>query len=456
MESNQFTEQQLIFLYNDHKFLDFISDYYSSYNTSDVVLTGDMDHREQEIARKIFIRILLANIRIVQEAIEKIERNISFSYEEKKMKSCGGIKGRLLVDEYVKNKTMVRLPREYPCVLKEKSFHTPENEYVVYIAADIASKLNELLTALQNTEAIKGNETEIRLLHENLDYFMSISKRYPFSTIMTPGLKRENHGIFSGSKRDYIRNRFAKGKIRNSFAYESVFHWYEQFIKKGFAWIGKDNIKLLIYDEQFRNKLFEIWCLHKIIETFKNDFYLTEIDANKLTCGLPRYVCKLKTSYGACLEIYYQKGAGLYWDEGHKQNWYYIRGTKTAELAGIPDISVRYMGEKEKLTLIDLKNRVRRGGDNSEEIYKVIGYFSNFKRYMDEKYDKEYGKRGVLIFRNDYKAFTEKLESDTGDSIIAVSAGVCNDDLVCGRQFEKICRYILDMQDNTETAGDNI
>ena len=99
---------------------------------------------------------------------------------------------------------------------------------------------------------------------------------------------------------------------------------------------------------------------------------------------------------------------------------------------------------------------MRRGGDNSEEIYKVIGYFSNFKRYMDEKYDKEYGKRGVLIFRNDYKAFTEKLESDTGDSIIAVSAGVCNDDLVCGRQFEKICRYILDMQDNTETAGDNI
>ena len=68
MESNQFTEQQLIFLYNDHKFLDFISDYYSSYNTSDVVLTGDMDHREQEIARKIFIRILLANIRIVQVA----------------------------------------------------------------------------------------------------------------------------------------------------------------------------------------------------------------------------------------------------------------------------------------------------------------------------------------------------------------------------------------------------
>ncbi len=39
----------------------------------------------------------------------------------------------------------------------------------MYIAADIASKLNELLTVPHNTEAIKENETEIRLLHENLD-----------------------------------------------------------------------------------------------------------------------------------------------------------------------------------------------------------------------------------------------------------------------------------------------
>ena len=456
MENNQFTEQQLVFLYNEQKFLDFISDYFSSYNTSDVTLSGGMNKNDQEISWKIFIRILIANINTVLEAIEKVERNISFSYEEKKIKSSGGIKGRLLVDEYVKNKSMVRLPKEYPCVLKEKTFATPENEYVVYIVVDIASRLNELLAMLENIQAVKGNETELKLLKENLDYFISIPRRYPFSTVMTPNFKRESHSNFSGDKINLIRNRFAKGKIRNSFAYELVFKWYEKFIKKDFTWLDKDNIKMLIYDEQFCNKLFEIWCLYKIIETFKNNFNMKEIDSNGLMPGLSQYVTKLRTLDGDYIEIYYQIGSGLYWNEEHKQNWHYTKGVRSGELIGVPDISVKYIGETENLTLIDLKNRVRKGGDNSEEIYKVIGYFSNFKEYLNEKYNNKYKNQCVLIFRNDFKPFVEELESDTGERIMATSAGVCEDDLVCDNQFIDICRYILDMQGIVGTKSGTI
>ena len=144
MENNQFTESQLVFLYNDSEFINFISGYFSSYGTSSTLLSVGACVEQGDINWKTYIRILLANINIITDALEKMEKSVSFSYEEKKKVTTGGIKGRLLVDEYVKNKTMVRMPREYPCVVKEKSYATPENEYVYFILNSIIDHLLEL------------------------------------------------------------------------------------------------------------------------------------------------------------------------------------------------------------------------------------------------------------------------------------------------------------------------
>lgn len=449
MENNQFTESQLIFLYNDPEFINFISGYFSSYGTSNTSLSVGESVEQEDINWKTYIRILLANINIITDALEKMEKSISFSYEEKRTVSTGGIKGRLLVDEYVKNKTMVRTPREYPCVVKEKSYATPENEYIYFILNSIIDRLIELLSRMDNYST--GVESEIQLLHDYLDYFVSIQKKFPFNSFSTT---RENRNTFSMDKLNLIYTRLSKGKIKNAYSYESIFGWYDKFINSGFVWIDEENISMLIYDELFSNKLFEIWCLYKIISKFQSDFEMTMIDKNELKAGLTSYVCKLKTIDGDFIEIYYQKGKGLYWDDQHSPNWHYISSFK--DLIGIPDISVKYIGDEENLTLVDLKNRVRNGGNNSEEIYKVIGYFANFNSYLNSKYNQKYKNQAVLIFRNDRQAFREELESNTNESILALSVGAEKSEELCENQFKEICRYILDMQGISGTKSKTI
>ncbi|MFQ9922031.1 MAG: hypothetical protein ACLRVU_00880 [Beduini sp.] len=449
MEKNQFTESQLIFLYNNPKFIDFISSYFSSYGTASTLLFAGVSAENQDINWKIYIRILLANISVITEALERMEKSISFSYEERRIISAGGIKGRLLVDEYVKNKTMVRMPKEYSCVVKEKSHKTPENEYICFILNSIIERLIDLLNRMDSYST--GIESEVKLLQNYLDYFISLQNKFPFNSFST---EKKYRSTFSRDKLNLIYTRLVKGKIKNAYSYERIFAWYDKFITSGFVWIDRENIKMLIYDEQFSNKLFEIWCLYKIIAKFQSDFEMSMVDKNELKVGLTNYVCRLKSIDGNYVEIYYQKGSGLYWDEQYNNNWRYVNSSKY--LNGIPDISVKYIGDEENLTLIDLKNRVRKGGDNSEEIYKVIGYFANFNSYLNSKYNTKHKNQAVLIFRNDRQSFHEELESETNESILALSVGVKESEELCENQFKEICRYILDMQGISGTKSETI
>lgn len=456
MNNNSFTDSQLNYIYSDKDFLLFLSSYFSTYNVTEISLNGDLSQEKVDDFWKIFIRILLANVNDVLAAIEKIEKNISFSYEEKKVKTSDGIKGRLIINEYVKNKSMVRLPREYPCVVKEKTYSTVENEYLAFIVNDISQKLQELINVALSAGVVKGQETEITLLNEKLDYFMAIVKKHPFKALISRNLIRDNQNGFAINKIKLIQTRFVKGKIRNDFAYKRVFNWYEYFKNGGFTWVNSSNLKTLVYDDSFCNKLFEIWNLYRISEVFQQDFGMELIVQNVLVPGMKDFVYKLRNIDGSNVEIYYQKGADLYWDTELRQNWRYIQDGMSRELIGIPDISIKYIGDRENITIIDLKNRIRKAGGNSEEIYKIIGYFSNFNRYLSEKYSTEYKNQAVLIFRNDTTEFEECLESDTGEQILSISTGISETAALNHDQFVKICRYVLNVQGVTGTKSETI
>lgn len=451
MENNLFDRVQLRHLYKDKNFANFLADYFSSYDTDILGIDGDMNSDFDDESWKIDMRILLANVNDVFISIGKIEKNISFSYEEVKVRVSGGIKGRLLINEYVQNKSMIRMPREYPCEIKEKSFLTPENEYLVYIIKEIVKKLDYFLERAKNEELFEGDETEFKLLDDASMYFNALLHKQPFSSICTN--MRNTNSLFDDDKKILIHNRLSKGKVRNAVAYNQVFEWFDKFIQHGFTFVGESNINILIYDELFCNKLFELWNLYCIANTFQKSFGMLLLDRNRIRPGLKEYVYKLQTINNSILEIYYQKGAGLYWDDEHKPNWSYV---DSGNLIGIPDISVKYCGEEDNLTIIDLKNKVRNVGQNSEEIYKIIGYFSNFGEYLNAKYNDKYRNQAVLIFRNDEDAFSEKLESDSGERILSVSTGVGEEESINTTQFETICKYILDVQGYVGTKSQTI
>ena len=185
MDNNLFSDVQLRSLYGDKNFLEFISEYYSSYTVKDIAISGMMSDEQVEQFWKIYIRILLANINDVMEAIGRIEKNISFSYEEVNVKVAGSIKGRLRINDYVKNKSMVRMPKEYPCVVKEKTFQTVENEYLVFIIGQIVLRMLSLLEDAEKNGKLLGQETEIRMLNDTIDYFSALLRKQPFVQIQS-------------------------------------------------------------------------------------------------------------------------------------------------------------------------------------------------------------------------------------------------------------------------------
>lgn len=451
MENNLFDSGQIRHLYREVEFVKFLSDYFSSYETVTASIQGEMTADMQDELWKIYLRILLANINEVLTSIEKIEKNISFSYDEVKVKVSGGIKGRLLINEYVQNKSMIRMPREYPCEIKEKSYYTPENEYLVFIVKMIAERLDSFLEKAKKDKIFTGDETEYVLLKDTIMYLWALLHKQPYSIIFAAISK--SNSVFDEGKLVLIHNRLSKGKIRNANAYDRVFKWFDKYMQHGFSFIDDGNIDILVYNDAFCNKLFELWNLYYIAETFQKSFGMQLLDRNAIRPGLKDYVFKLQTMDNSTVEIYYQKGAGLYWDEEHRPNWTYV---ESGNLIGIPDISIKYCGEKENLTIIDLKNRVRETGQNSEEIYKIIGYFSNFGDYLNAHYNNVYKNQAVLIFRNDEIAFSEKLESNSGERMLVISTGIAEDEVVNTRQFEEICRYILDVQGFTGTKSQTI
>lgn len=445
MENNLFDRSQLRYLYKDTDFAEFLADYFSSYDTEILGIEGDMNSKINEDQWRIYLRILLANINDVLISIEKIEKNISYSYGKEKVRVSGGIKGRLLINEYVQNKTMVRMPKQYPCELKKKTFFTPENEYLIYIVKLIVERLNYFLEKAKNEGVFSGDETECKMLDNTILYFNALLHKQPFALIYA--CVRNNSFIYD-DKKILIYTRLSKGKIRNAVAYRQVFEWFDMYMQYGFSFVGINNIEILIYDDLFCNKLFELWNLYYIADTFQKSFGMQLEDRNRLKPGLKKYVYKLKAIDNSILEIYYQKGTGLYWDDEYKSNWSYV---DSGNLIGIPDISVKYCGEENTLTIIDLKNRVRNIGQNSEEIYKIIGYFSNFREYLNIKYNNKYKNQAILIFRNDEKSFSEQLESKSGERILSLSTGIGPNEMLNKSQFEYICKYILDVQGYTGT-----
>ena len=438
MDGFKFSPEQLHKIYNDKVFLEFISTYFSSSGLNYVELSGEMLDDDMEISQMIFLRVLLANLGEFKDYLTLLEKNVSFSYEEKKVIS-GVIKGRLLINDYVQNKSMVRLPKEYPCMLKEKSLSVPENEYTVFIILEVIKLLHNYQLLLSGFSSRIKKSIEFKKLEDYFSALKSYSRKYPFSLVASSRSFRKIGNSFPSSQRKLIDVRFAKGKIRNSYAYKAIFDWYEKFAKNGFVWVDEGNTKTLINDDDFCNRLFELWCLYNLIQTLKSHFALKEIESNPIRVGMKDYVCRLENAIGDIYEFYYQKGTELYWDNSCLPKWSYIKSKKI--LRGIPDISVCKKGSKNTITLIDLKNRQRSDTQNTEEIYKMIGYLDNFGNYMSSKYNSP--QQVILIFRNDNEPFSESLVSTNGDKIDAYSVGVSDDPTVGINQFDLICEIIL-------------
>ena len=447
MDNNLFSDNQIEYLYSNSGFLSFINQYFSSFSTQMQnidysIRTGDVN----EIDLEIYLRIVLANIEKLHYLISEFEKCLSMSQVDRAVVFTGEIQGRLNVGRYTKNLAQARFPKEYPCVVKSRTYASPENIYVIFIINNVLKMLDGFKRFLLE----KGNPafSELGLIEHHFQAFKCFSTKAYFKECQDAAnqIIKTYGDRYPDDLLNLITSRIHKGKIRNAYIYKQISDWYSTYKYGSVLELSTQKLSVLRYSDDFANRLFELWCLYSIKETFITSFDAVLLEENNIMSVGDRYVYKLSTPTGGTLEIYYQKGANLYWDTEDELIWRYIKNGISHGLRGIPDISIRYTAKEDALVMIDIKNRVRTAGMNSEEIYKMVGYFGNFKKAFEERFSKGVKKQAALIFRNDYLPSDEYLESDNGYRLMTVSAGISTDLNINSNQFKKLCKYVLDVQ----------
>lgn len=447
MEHNLFSDKQIEYLYSDSGFLSFINQYFSSFSTQMqnidyAVRSGGVN----EIDLEIYLRIVLANIETLHTLISDLENCLSMSQVDREMVFAGGIQGRLNVGKYTKYIAKARFPKGYPCVVKSRTYASPENIYVIFIINNILKMLDEFKFFLLD----KGNASfsELGLIEHHFRAFKVFSKKVYFKECQdfANQIMKSYDDHYPDGLRNLIVSRIHKGKIRNSHIYKRIFDWYNAYKYGSALELSMQKLSVLRYSDDFANRLFELWCLYNIKETFVSSFGAVLLEKNNIMNVGDSFVYKLSVPTGGTIEIYYQKGANLYWNTDDELIWKYIKDGNNRGLRGIPDISIRYTAKEDALVMIDIKNRVRTAGANSEEIYKMIGYFENFKIAFEKRFSKGVKKQGALIFRNDSIPSNEYLESDNGYRLMTISAGISDNLDINTNQFKMLCKYVLDVQ----------
>lgn len=450
MENNLFSERQIEFMYSDPTFFRFINDYFSSFSIQDSNFGMEMKNIDEmsETDIHIYIRIILSNLAELRQMISEIEKSLSYAYEDSVQTFDGEIHGHLQVQKYLQLKAQIKYPKEYPCQIKKRTSVTPENIFLIYIVDYVIRLLDFFAKVLRN---YIGNaySTEKTLIDEYKRAFHAFSRKNYFRecAVSLENIRKQYGNEFPDNLLNLIKIRAAKGKIRNYQSYKKIFEWYWKYKQGTVEFDVLKTLHVLRYSDDFCNRLFELWCLHSIKETFIKEFGMVLITERNIMNLDNKSVFTLKAANDGIVEIFYQKGANLYWDKEDEPVWKYVDSVgKKKRLAGIPDISVKYTSMTSSLVMIDLKNRMRTAGCNSEEIYKMIGYFTNFDNMFKHMYSENIKKQAILIYRNDSDAFREQLVSDNNNLLNTYSVSPSSKEKLNLLQFKEICQCILDTQ----------
>lgn len=441
-----FDENQYDYFFSDSKFVQFLSNYFSSYETNLQNINASLFNQNDYEEFLAYIRVILANLKRFIELFQPLLSKVSYQYSKEHKVYKGQIKGKLLINYYVKEIANRNIPKNYHCLIKKKSYATPENIYIVFCLNEIIRRLKLCVNYIYELSLSKDNITELNLISNYLRILEDILNKHFF--IECKEIVKSMYGT-SGHKfpkdiRNLIERRIKLRKIINLEVYKEIILWLDKFSNNNsLSFIDDDTLNTIRYDgEPFTDKLFELWSLFKIKETFINEFDYIQENTEITFDGEPIFTC-----YNGAekLKIYFQKGKNLYWNHSHHRKWSYIDGTSSKSLRGIPDISIVKETDEKSIVMIDVKNKIRKGGDNSEEIYKMIGYFSNFSDMINNYYNNSINK-AVLIFRNDFDSFSEKITDHEKNLLLNISVSPKRDTELNDNQFKQICKYIIHNQ----------
>ncbi|MBN9659283.1 MAG: hypothetical protein J0H49_13940 [Acidobacteria bacterium] len=348
--------------------LPLLSSYFYSEQVSleptDIQVGGENGDEYQAFANLIRMRHALGCGLKFKPILEAIKRGYSQSSEIVRSESKGAIFGRLDIPLYLNRRgTNLSWPRTFPVLIAQATASTPENQLVVGTLRQMVRHLN----AAGNFEASAERTYCLNLLRWGREQLHS----EPWDSVVpartAARLRRE------------AEHRLRKRQTGNEPAYGQFLEWYRQWSFDA-ALSSPDESEQLVDlllafppGDFFGDRVFEIWCLHQVIESFRRCGALIADGPRPLSERADHSICTL-TYEGYQFEIWFQKALSP-----AAARWKYIDSQRS--LGGIPDITV--LGNDGRRLLIDAKRREVRTQTRSEETYKMLGYLENFRSLFE-------------------------------------------------------------------------
>jgi hypothetical protein len=370
------------------------------------VEVGDESSDEYErFAGLLHMRHAVACGLRLKPIIEAIERGSSSVSEIVRTESKGAINGRLDIQLYLNRRsTNLSWPRTFPVLIARDTPNTPENQLVADTLRQLVRRLNE--------SGISETSAERTYCLNLLRWTRGKLHSEPWSRVL-PSRSAER-------LRRETDHRLRKRQTGNEPAYSQFLDWFTQWQLDAAhidAEQAEDLIKLLMAfppGDFFEDRVFEIWCLHQVIEAFRRSGATFLAGPQPLSERSAHPICEMQYN-DFRFSIWFQRSLPT-----AMARWQYLHSGQM--LGGIPDITV--LGDGGPRLLIDAKRRLVVTPTRSEETYKMLGYLENFRGLYDTL-----PFYGTLCFLSDTDLFTE-VTTERGDHLFLVGAHP-NDPAIC-------------------------
>jgi hypothetical protein len=351
----------------------------------------------EHFARSLRLRHAIACGLKLKPILEMVERGVSHASKVVRSESKGPIFGRLDLQLYLHRRgTNLSWPRAFPILAMEDSPNTPENQLIVDTLRQLARRLNEAGIAEPTAERTYS----LNLLRWSRERLHAEPWAHVQSSRGAERLKRESE------------HRIRKRQTGNEPAYRRFLDWYTQWridASRFDSDVTDSLVNLLLAfppAQFFEDRVFEVWCLHQVIESFRRCGAIALSEFRPLSQRGRHPVCEMHYD-GYRFAVWFQRPL-----PSEFSRWHYLHSGRT--LAGIPDITV--IGDGCKRLFIDAKRREVTTDTRPEETYKVLGYLENFRELFDA-----HPFWCALCFLSNTDLFTE-VTSDRGDRIFLVGA----------------------------------
>lgn len=263
----------------------------------------------------------------------------------------------------------------FPVRRVHANFAVDENVFAAACAYGVLAELQSLLAAIELPPSSERDlVTEIAQL---LDMYLHDPALHDAGAWGVPDFGSDEFDELGGR----VAERWQSRRINNA-AYIELLGWAEAF--QSTALPGEGAFAGLVYSEDFDDRLFELFVLGCLRDSFAN-LGFDEAEIRPLhRSGAQPVLEVVHPDTGAGLAVFFQRAAGVLWSDSAPRDW--------PTIGGVPDMLLRPDSLNHPVVIVEVKNRRRRaktdgaegqvetpGFRASEEVYKMLGYFLNFR-----------------------------------------------------------------------------